>query len=99
LSPDCIALLKTVSDTTDFSYVKFNSINETNLLGANALHCVAIWGEVSSAQILIENGIEINKNGEHGYTPLHEAISQENIEMVKYLLSNGADPSIRSNEC
>ncbi len=32
-----------------------------------------------------------------GFTPLHYAVIADNLEMVKYLLENGADPSIENN--
>ena len=32
-----------------------------------------------------------------GFTPLHYAVIADNIEVVRYLLEQGADPSIENN--
>jgi hypothetical protein len=43
------------------------------------------------AAALIAAGIEINKAGDLGYTPLHIACMKGNLEMVKLLIERGAD--------
>jgi ankyrin repeat protein len=40
---------------------------------------------------LVAAGIDINKAGDLGYTPLHVACMKGNIEMVKFLVEKGAD--------
>jgi ankyrin repeat protein len=70
----------------DYLGVEFTTINSSNIFGSNALHCVCIWGDVERAKLLIRNGININAIGEHGYTPIHEAVAHEKIEVVKILL-------------
>jgi ankyrin repeat protein len=89
-------LLDQVKDTADFGYVEFNDINATNEMGDNALHCVIVWGDYESAKLLIENGININQSGEHGYTPLHQACSLGHTELVTLLLKHGANPFART---
>jgi len=76
----------------------FADINQCNSLGENALHLVTIWNDIEAASVLIESGIDIDKKGEHGYTPLHEAVQQEHQHMVELLLRNGASPIIKNNE-
>jgi ankyrin repeat protein len=36
-------------------------------------------------------GIEINKAGDLGYTPLHVACMKGNVDMAKFLVERGAD--------
>jgi ankyrin repeat protein len=90
------AILSRVKNTADFGCVDFNDINVTNALGDNALHCVIVWGDYAAALILIENGIDIQKHGEHGYTPLHQACAFGRKDIVELLLQKGADPFART---
>jgi hypothetical protein len=53
----------------------------------NAFRGVAI----SLAQLLIENGADVNARREGGYTPLHYAASGCDVALVKLLLAHGAD--------
>lgn len=93
LNDEVLALLSRVSTAPDFGYVKFDSINATNAFGDNALHCVCIRNDLAAAKLLVENGININQPGEHGFTPLRMAADFGSSELVSYLLSNGADPA------
>jgi len=40
--------------------------------------------------MLVEAGAEINEKGEHGFTPLMEAVGQLNVDAVKELVRLGA---------
>ncbi len=71
-------------------------VNSLTAVGENALHYAVIWNEIDSAKALITEGIDLDKKGENGYTPLHEAIEQECTEMVALLLESGANPSIEN---
>jgi len=86
-------LLKKVQSTADFGSVSFKSINDTNALGDNALHCVCVWGDIEAAKLLVENGINVHQKGEFGYTPLRVAADFGHPLIVEYLLAAGADPS------
>ncbi|MGD2119816.1 MAG: ankyrin repeat domain-containing protein [Chromatiales bacterium] len=94
MNKDIQALLEQVQSTADFGYVSFNSINDTNELGDNALHCVCVWGDLEAAKLLVENGIDINQRGEGGFTPLNIAIDFGHQEIAGYLIANGADTSV-----
>ncbi len=88
-----LEVLERVKSTADFGYVAFGSIDDTNAFGDNALHCVCVWGDLEAARLLVENGININQRGEHGFTPLRVAAEFEHKDIVTYLLSQGADPA------
>lgn len=88
-----VELLDRVKSTADFGYVVFDSINTTNALGDNALHCVCVWGDLESAKLLVENGIDVNQQGEFGFTPLRVAADFGHLAIAEYLKANGADPS------
>ena len=86
-------LLEKVRSTADFGYVSFESINDTNALGDNALHCVCIWGDLDAVKLLVENGINLDQRGEHGFAPLRVAAEFDFPKIVEFLLSAGADPA------
>lgn len=90
------ALLEKVAGTPEFQHVRFNGIGTVNALGDNALHVAVRWGDLEGVQILVEGGIDVNKHGEHGYTPLHVASESGRAEIVEYLLEHGADPFART---
>jgi len=93
MNPEVRQLLEKVQSTADFGYVSFESINDTNALGDNALHCVCVWGDLEAVKLLVENGINLDQRGEHGHTPLRVAADFEFPQIVEYLLSAGANPS------
>lgn len=66
---------------------------------ATALHAAAYAGRTEAAELLIKYEIDINKQGPYnGYTALHDAIWQDNLEIVKLLLKANADLSLLSND-
>ena len=91
MNEQVLELLRRVQSTADFGYVTFESINSTNAFGDNALHCVCVWGDLVAAKLLVENGINVNQPGEHGFTPLRIAVEFGDTELAEYLLANGAD--------
>lgn len=86
-------LLEQVGSTADFCGVTFDSINSTNALGDNALHCVCVWGDLAAARLLVANGIDIHQRGEFGFTPLRVATDFGYPELATFLIDNGADPA------
>jgi len=69
----------------------------TRGFGETPLHIVAIWGDVDSANVLLDEGALIDVPGEEGCTALHEATLQGHAEMVRLLLRRGADKKLKSN--
>ena len=93
MNPEVAKLLARVKSTVDFSYVSFETIDTTNALGDNALHCVCVWGDLGAVKLLVENGIEINQRGDLGHTPLRVAVDFGFQEIADYLIAHGADRS------
>jgi uncharacterized protein len=83
-------LLQKVRSTPDHGYVKFDTINDTNELGDNALHRVCYWGDYEAVKILLENGIEVNQHGEYGFTALDVALDEGHKQIAEYLIAHGA---------
>ena len=93
MNSELLKLLQQVQSTADHGYVKFDTINDTNELGDNALHCVCFWGDYEAVKLLVENGIEVNQRGEYGFTPLDVALDEGHQKIADYLLANGATTS------
>jgi ankyrin repeat protein len=74
----------------------FSNVNVCAIDGDNALHWASRSGDSVAAKALIAAGINVNKAGDLGYTPLHVACMQGDLEMIKLLLANGADLFARS---
>jgi ankyrin repeat protein len=57
------------------------------------MHYMSLLAEANTifAKELIEIGIEINARGDLGRTPLHEAASSGDLQIVKLLVESGAD--------
>lgn len=53
--------------------------------------------EIECAQMLLKSGAQPNVTQTDGQTPLHIAAKSGNVEMVKLLLREGANPRLRSN--
>ncbi|MBF0913866.1 ankyrin repeat domain-containing protein [Candidatus Gracilibacteria bacterium] len=47
--------------------------------------------------MLLENGAEINAKGEDGFTAIQNACFNGNIEIIKILLDQGANPFLRND--
>ncbi len=58
----------------------------------------ASCGKAGVAKYLISKGAEIDALTSKRDTPLNRAIFWGHIEMVKILLENGADPTIRNDK-
>jgi ankyrin repeat protein len=74
----------------DLCFIYNGETVKTTLLGY-----ACMCKNLSSVKYLISQQANINAMDEEGYTPLHRAVSS--LKIVKYLLNNGADPKIVSD--
>ena len=81
---------------------KLCPVTVTNGDGGNTALWYAAQGPFSGglavAKVLVDAGAEVNRQCEHGRTALHMAAAWGHLDLVKYLLANSADPSIRDEE-
>ncbi len=56
-----------------------------------ALHFAASRGNIARVERLIGEGADIDEFDELAWTPLHHAVKEEQVEMVIWLLDQGAD--------
>jgi len=68
-----------------------------NPMKVQALHS-AVTGSFESVQLLVEAGAPVNGKQDKGWTPLHEAVNRNDLEMTRYLVEHGADPRLQNDE-
>lgn len=69
-------------------------IDELNASGLNALQQCALDGNFEGLKLLLSLGADCNKRGRGGWTALHYAASEGYLEIVRYLMRNGANVRI-----
>lgn len=79
-----------VESTADFAGVTVIGPNTKGLFNNYPLHVVAVWGDCEAIRILVKAGAIIDQTGEHGFTPLMEAVAQGHRQAVELLLEMGA---------
>ena len=73
------------------------NVNAANTSGFTALHNAT--KNIAIAETLIQHGALVNAQAVNGSTPLHEAaVHAKELEMVQFLLDNGANPAIQNND-
>ena len=81
-------------DGADFMMQNGMSPDTMSWQHVTILHDMAQKGFIDKAKLLIEHGAQLNPIDEaYRSTPLGFAVRWQHIEMVKYLLSQGADPN------
>ncbi|KAJ4486018.1 ankyrin repeat-containing domain protein [Lentinula aciculospora] len=77
--------------------VSVSSIAAPEIQTDNTLHGLAITGDLNKLETLVslDSEVDINALDEFGYTPLHLACDRGSVETVRFLLSKGADTSIK----
>jgi hypothetical protein len=74
----------------------FNDKNES-LFYENFFHSCEL-GKISNIKILLENGLNVNYQNDLGETPLHIAISKNDIELIKILIDYEPDTSLSTDK-
>ena len=68
-----------------------------SVLGYTPLHAAAAKGITGMAEFWLKKGVKVNANtNPTGDTALHNAVNEKKIEMVKYLIRNGADTTFKN---
>ncbi len=95
-----ITSLMTAVASNDIEGVKFftkagsSIINQRNFGGATALHIAARENNLEIANLLIENGADVNVSDNEGWTPLMRAARVGSFELVNLFLDKGADAAL-----
>ena len=51
---------------------------------------------IGVAQLLLDKGIKINHQSNRGWTALMSAVTNGHVEMVQFLIDNGADQTLKN---
>ncbi|NYE29696.1 ankyrin repeat protein [Rhodanobacter sp. K2T2] len=62
--------------------------------GDTCLHAASHRGNLRAVELLIKAGLDINRRGDMGSTPLHYA---SRPEVISFLITNGASQMIRND--
>ena len=68
-----------------------------NPMRVQALHS-AVTGSFDSVRLLVDAGAPVNAKQHLGWTPLHEAVNRNDLEMTRYLIAHGADARLQNDE-
>lgn len=70
--------------------------SKRGVIKTNSFHAAAEGGDIEVFKLLRERNprTSIDCTNHGGETPLHSAISAQNVEMVQWLLKEGADPNL-----
>ena len=69
--------------------------NRSRPENATPLHDVAINGDFEIADLLLQNGAEVDAVASYNQTPLHFAADQGNLKVVEVLLKYGARKDVK----
>jgi ankyrin repeat protein len=61
------------------------------------LYCVA--GQEDVVKLLVKHGASVNMQSQNGFTPLYMAAQENHDNVVKFLLSKGANQSLATEVC
>ena len=73
-------------------------LNQPNNCGDYPIHVAATRCKIEEITILLEAGADVNQRGEHGFSPLLNAVEQGWLSGVALLLGKGANPNIASSD-
>ena len=62
------------------------------------MHAASREGQLEAVMLLVEYGAKVNECDTDGYTALHEAAVIGNEDIIIFLLQNGADKTLRTND-
>eukprot|EP00548_Thalassiothrix_antarctica_P013872 CAMPEP_0194171908 /NCGR_PEP_ID=MMETSP0154-20130528/6470_1 /TAXON_ID=1049557 /ORGANISM="Thalassiothrix antarctica, Strain L6-D1" /LENGTH=474 /DNA_ID=CAMNT_0038884427 /DNA_START=169 /DNA_END=1590 /DNA_ORIENTATION=+ len=95
LLPGSPEVMNWISGNPDTKGAKFYRDNLRE--GTSSAHLLAGSGELEKLTDLIERHPNlITKADKNGWTPLHEGVRSGNVEVIRYLLSKGADVNHRT---
>ncbi|KAI4459833.1 g9a isoform b [Holotrichia oblita] len=98
-TPLMVAVLSFKNDIVKYLIKAGANISFKGTDGMTALHLAAEWGNLESCELLVEAATNkqeyINCADDGGWTALVWACEHNHLNIVKYLLRKGADPSLR----
>ncbi|MFC7337723.1 ankyrin repeat domain-containing protein [Haloferula chungangensis] len=96
-------LLDFLNDCQDAFSLKNSNFKDIDLKvvrsasGDSLLHAAVTRGDIELVKELCENGLNVNAQGDLGYTPLHCAADYKFTLIYKYLVSQGGSQDVLDN--
>lgn len=90
-------LLDDYQTLPEYQGLHLTDVNQVSLFGDRPMNVAATRGSLDEMGLLLAHGAWIDQAGEHGYTPLHNAVEQGEMAAVAWLVAQGADKSIRNS--
>lgn len=90
-------VLRQCEKTASWYGLSISSLDQKNNLGDTPLHTVCTWGEPEAVRTLIDAGSNVNALGDMDGVPLFNAINGRSADVVKLLLTSGANPNIKNS--
>ena len=97
-SPLYYAALCGFHDLAEHLVIKYRQVNGCGGHYVSPLGAALGREHLNVAQLLYENGADVDVQGFHAWTPLFAASSRGHSEIVEWLLSHGADPNLRDDD-
>lgn len=72
------------------------SVHDVGTMDETLLNLAVINQAREDVLLLIQNGVDVNKQGEMGFTPVQNACFNGNMAILEILLANGANPNIKN---
>ena len=93
-----IAVEDELSDKNEIETASINTKYLTDNKGSTPLMLAALNNDLQTVRELIQQGAQINKRNDWGWTALLNATIKGNHTLVDYLLKNGASPHLSDND-
>lgn len=91
MSMSLVDLFGDYGQLPEYSGIALVDVDQISLFGDRPINVAATRGSIAEMETLLSAGADLNSPGEHGYTPLHNAVEQGAKEAVEWLILNGAN--------
>ena len=78
------------------SHPRITSVHDVGAMDETLLNLAVINQAREDVLLLIQYGVDVNKQGEMGFTPVQNACFNGNVAILEILLANGANPNIKN---
>lgn len=73
------------------------SVHDLGSMGETLLNLAVNFQSKKDVILLIENGANVNQQGELNFTPIQNACLHGNLDIIEILLKNGAEISVKND--
>ena len=92
--PQVVEFLKPLSTKADVKYLE-KELSEPDETTETFLAAVEA-GDIPRVKAMLGKGVKLGALGKSGESALHQAVDEENMEIVELLLKSGASPNVRN---